>query len=268
MQELQDSPGFPDGLKNAKALSLPSQVTFLPHPPNPWGVCYTCSSHSWVWNVSFLNQMLHISGEGRFALPEGARTEARGLCNSNFSDGTTYQETDFTCSWIMIQVWPKSSDFHSCKDQSDKWSRCKRRDVRSLNGITSTHPWKPQPQQYVPCEDRWGDHITQPRYPTCQQGQEGQEVHLCILLHSVTKVSVPPYWKEGKTIVTCLPFMYYQKLYFTQDWPSSGGENKRIILSISRLGTSVLENPKWDTVMKAEWRGLRESPEYKGCGHE
>ena len=32
MRELQDSPGFPDGLENAKALSLLSQVTFLPHP--------------------------------------------------------------------------------------------------------------------------------------------------------------------------------------------------------------------------------------------
>lgn len=32
MQELQESPGFPDGLENAKVLSLLLQVTFLPHP--------------------------------------------------------------------------------------------------------------------------------------------------------------------------------------------------------------------------------------------
>ena len=183
------SPWIPWRIEKCKS-SVTPLTSYLPSSPrpDPWGVCNTCSSHSWVWNVSFLNQMLHISGEGRFALHEGARTEARGLCNSNFSDGTTYQETDFTCSWIMIHVWPKSSDFHSCKDQSDKRSWCKRRDVRSLNGITSTHPWKPHPQQYVTCEDRWGDHITQLGYPTCQQGQEGQDSSP---LHS------PPYSYSG-----------------------------------------------------------------------
>lgn len=51
--------------------------------------------------------------KGRFILHAGARTEEKRLCNSNFLDGITYQEKDFTCSWIMIQVWPKSSDFHS-----------------------------------------------------------------------------------------------------------------------------------------------------------
>lgn len=122
-QELQDFPGFPDGLKNGKAVpSSHKEPSFL-IPPHPQRVCYTCSSNSQVWKMYSLNQMLHISGKGRSVLHERARTEERRSCNSNLLNGTTYQENDFTCSWIKIQVCPKSSDFHSWKDQSDKkWS--------------------------------------------------------------------------------------------------------------------------------------------------
>lgn len=123
--------------------SVTPPTSYLPSSP-PWWACYTCSSNSWAWNVYFLNQTLHLFWR-RADSPrmEEREAEAKKLYNSNFLDGMTYQETDFTCSWIMIQVWPKSSDFHSCKDQSDKWSGCKRHNIRSLNGLASTHHGNP-----------------------------------------------------------------------------------------------------------------------------
>lgn len=35
----------------------------------------------------------------------------------------TYQEKDLTCSCIMIQVWPKSSDFQSCNNKESSGTK-------------------------------------------------------------------------------------------------------------------------------------------------
>ena len=133
--------------KKKKKKSLLSQVTFLSH--SPWWVYYPYSSNSRSgmcisWTSCFTFQL-------RAGLPSMQELELmQGNYVTRFLDGTTYQEKDFTCSWIMIQVWPKSSDFHSCKDQSEKWSRCQRYDVRCPNGIASQHPQKPHPDDMPP----------------------------------------------------------------------------------------------------------------------
>ena len=189
-------PWVPWGTENCKS-SVTPLTNHLPssHPrPPPPGVCYTCSSNSQVWKLYFLNQMLHISAEDRFVLQEGARTEERRLCHAYFLAGTTYQEKDFTCSWIRTQVWPKSSDFHSCKDQRTRRGH-DARGLHNLKGIAIKLPLKPHLKQQAACADRQWGHQSRLGYSSAHERREGRrDVHLWVLLQTYWGLNSK--WKE------------------------------------------------------------------------
>lgn len=78
--------------------------------------------------------------------------------------------------------------------------------------------------------------------PNANKGRKGRTECTFAFFSIVTKVLIEGI-KKGKMIMTCLPFIGYQKLYFSQEKPSGDGKNIKIMLGSSHLRNNVLKNP-------------------------